>query len=145
MSYRNKNEIYDIVFALIEEELHQRRNASGYTDIVLPFDGSNYAVGQTSNCDINMLEKEKRFRKMVDSPMIVDPMIVDPMIVDPMIVGSMMSGSMMGGAKLKQLADKNYIPGKFDAIKYSYHLPLDIALRGTIARQQLFLEEQNKK
>jgi hypothetical protein len=121
MSCRNKNEIYDIVFALIEEELHQRRNPSGYTDIVLPFDGSKFAVGQTSNFDINILEREKRFRSMIGG------------------------NHMDSNVDLKQISDKNYIPGKFDAIKYSYHLPLDIALKGTIARQQLFFEEQNRK
>jgi len=33
------------------------------------------------------------------------------------------------------------IPGKFDVVKYSFDVPLDVAIRGTIARQQLFSSE----
>jgi hypothetical protein len=35
------------------------------------------------------------------------------------------------------------IPGKFDIIRYSMEVPLDVALRGTLARQRLFTREQS--
>jgi len=34
------------------------------------------------------------------------------------------------------------IPGKFDIIKHSMSVPIDVAIRGTIARQQLFIQER---
>lgn len=34
------------------------------------------------------------------------------------------------------------IPGKFDIIRHSMEVPLDVAIRGTIARQQLFARER---
>jgi hypothetical protein len=34
------------------------------------------------------------------------------------------------------------IPGKFDVIRSSYSVPLDVAIRGTIERQRLYLKEQ---
>lgn len=37
------------------------------------------------------------------------------------------------------------IPGKFDVVRNSLEIPLTIALRGTIARQQLFAKEQEIK
>ena len=36
----------------------------------------------------------------------------------------------------------DYTPGKFEAIRHSMELPLETALRGTIARQKLFAKEQ---
>lgn len=38
----------------------------------------------------------------------------------------------------------NYIPGKIDAVRHSFHIPLDIAIKGTIARQNQYILEQNK-
>jgi hypothetical protein len=48
---------------------------------------------------------------------------------------------MVGGSINKS----KYLPGKLDAIKYSYNIPLNVAFRGTLERQRLFLEEQIKK
>jgi hypothetical protein len=35
-----------------------------------------------------------------------------------------------------------HVPGKFDAISYSMDIPLDVAIKGTVARQKLFAQEQ---
>jgi len=42
---------------------------------------------------------------------------------------------------INQTGGNKYIPGKFDIIKHSFNVPLDIALKGTIERQQLFMKE----
>lgn len=36
-----------------------------------------------------------------------------------------------------------FVPGKFDAIRNSMNVPLDIAIRGSLARQKLFARENN--
>ena len=36
-----------------------------------------------------------------------------------------------------------FVPGKFDAMRNSMAVPLDVAVRGTIARQRLFIQEMN--
>jgi hypothetical protein len=46
-----------------------------------------------------------------------------------------------GGSKGFQTG--GMVPGKFSAMRHSMELPLDIAIRGTIARQQLFMQENN--
>lgn len=33
------------------------------------------------------------------------------------------------------------VPGKFDAIRHSLDIPLNVAIRGTVSRQQLFAQE----
>src|SRR5580692_7041096 len=50
--------------------------------------------------------------------------------------------NMMGGGQKSN--SKKYMPGKFDMIKNSYQLPLNLALKGTLERQRLFSEEQRK-
>ena len=35
------------------------------------------------------------------------------------------------------------IPGKFEAIRYSMEPPINVALRGTVARQMLFAKESD--
>jgi hypothetical protein len=35
-----------------------------------------------------------------------------------------------------------FIPGKFDVIRHSMELPLDVAIRGSIARQKLYIKEK---
>lgn len=36
---------------------------------------------------------------------------------------------------------RTFIPGKFDVIRSSYQIPFDVAIKGTIERQRLFLQE----
>ena len=38
-----------------------------------------------------------------------------------------------------------FVPGKLEAIKYSYSMPLDVALKGSLARQKLFAKEGGSK
>jgi hypothetical protein len=35
------------------------------------------------------------------------------------------------------------IPGKFDIVRHSLEVPLDVAIRGTVARQQLYAREKS--
>ena len=102
----DKKSLYDTVFSLIEEELHQRRNPSGYSDN--KYDGTKSSICGSSNLDISCLENERAI--MIQRG------------------GNMQS-------------NKKYVPGKFDAIRHSYNIPLNVALQGTIERQRLFLEE----
>lgn len=48
------------------------------------------------------------------------------------------TGGYSGGFKIG-----GAIPGKFDVVRNSLEIPLNIAVRGTIARQQLFAKENN--
>ena len=50
-----------------------------------------------------------------------------------------LDNKMNGGSK-----ESKYIPGKFEAVKYSYHLPLDVAIKSSFERQQLFIKSMNK-
>lgn len=49
---------------------------------------------------------------------------------------------MLGGGKAQD--NKTYIPGKFEAVKHSFKLPLNVAVQSTLERQRLFLEEHSK-
>lgn len=110
----DKNSLYNTVFSLIEEELHQRLNPSGYTDN--RYDGTKTSICGSSNLDISSLENER-------------------------VVMMSRGTTMSGGAR----NDKKFVPGKFEAVKHSYRIPLNVALQGTVERQRLFLEEQQKK
>jgi hypothetical protein len=41
----------------------------------------------------------------------------------------------------EQKGGSNFIPGKFDVIRNSYHVPLITALKATVERQKLFLNK----
>ena len=117
----DKKSLYNTVFSLLEEELYQRLNPSGYSDN--KYDGTKSSICGSSNLDISSLENERSVtmqRIMHETP-----------------------GGMVGGGNLQ--TNNKYVPGKFDAIKYSYNLPLYLALQGTFERQNLFLEEQQNK
>lgn len=47
---------------------------------------------------------------------------------------------MKGGSSLNM----NYIPGKFDVVRYSHNVPLAAALKGSRDRQRLFMQENQK-
>lgn len=47
-----------------------------------------------------------------------------------------------GGNRNNNLS-KGMIPGKFEAMRFSMEPPIDVALRGTVARQVLFSKEFN--
>lgn len=123
----DKNSLYNTVFSLIEEELYQRLNSSGYSDN--KYDGSKSSICGSSNLDISSLENE-RIARMQSNMQNTMPGR------DPIL-------NMMGGGNLQ--SNKKYVPGKFDAVKHSYKLPLNVALQGTLERQRLFLEEQQNK
>jgi hypothetical protein len=53
-------------------------------------------------------------------------------------------GELMAGGGLSAKNKDKYIPGKFDAIRNSYNIPLSVALKGTIERQKLFLQEKTQ-
>lgn len=47
----------------------------------------------------------------------------------------------MGGGH----SQSKYMPGKIDALRYSYNIPLNVALKGTFERQRIFAQEHPKK
>jgi hypothetical protein len=54
------------------------------------------------------------------------------------------SSLMKGGSKNKSKFKSNkYIPGKFDVLRYSHNVPLNVAIKGTLERQKLFLQEHS--
>lgn len=110
----DKRSLYNTVFSLIEEELYHRKNPSGYKDNV--YDGSSVSICGSSNLDISSLDN------MTASPS-----------SNVLLTG--------GGHSVN---DKKYMPGKFDVIKNSYHLPLNLALKGTVERQLLFAQEHSR-
>ena len=57
-----------------------------------------------------------------------------------------MSNQTGGGpdsADLVRRVQYPFVPGKFDAIRHSMNLPLDVAVRGAVERQKLFAQENN--
>lgn len=56
------------------------------------------------------------------------------------------NNKMIGGNSNGNSSDNvsNLFPGKLDIIRNSYHLPIDIAIKGSVDRQKLFLKEQSK-
>lgn len=102
----DKQSMYNTVFSLIEEEVHQRMNPSGYNNN--KYDGTNHSICGSSNVDIASLEKIQE---------------------------------MAGGGK----ESDNYIPGKFDAVRHSYRMPLEVAIMGSVKRQRLFAKERSKQ
>lgn len=102
----DKQQIYDTIFSLIEEELHQRLNSTSYKDSA--YDGSKYSICGSSNLDIPKNES--------------------------------ITSTLTGGASL--VFKRNFIPGKFEVVKYSHNLPLSVALKGSVERQKLFLKER---
>jgi hypothetical protein len=98
----DKQNMYNTVFSLIEEELHQRMNPSGYNNN--RYDGTNLSICGSSNIDISTLNEH--------------------------------NNNMFGGSKII-----NYIPGKFETVRHSYHVPLNIAIKGSISRQKQYIVE----
>lgn len=96
----NKQQTYDTIISLVEEELYQRLTSSGYKDSV--YDGTKFSICGSSNIDFSTEE-------------------------------------LTGGSKSK--STKKIIPGKFDVIRYSHNLPLNVAIKGTMERQNLFHKE----
>jgi len=111
----NKQEIYDRIFSLIEEELYQRLSASNYRDSA--YDGSKHSICGSSNLDISN---------------------------DELSNSSTSNSFLIGGSKRSRVFKRKFLPGKFDVVKYSHILPLNIAIKGSIERQKLFLKESAK-
>ncbi|VBB18029.1 hypothetical protein YASMINEVIRUS_492 [Yasminevirus sp. GU-2018] len=114
--YSHLPTLYNTVFSLIEEELYQRLNPDSYRDA--PYDGTTESICGSSNIDFDSLERERLMRSQ------------------------MLSGQ-AGGSKQGSLqkTQSNFVPGKFEAVKHSYQVPLDVAIKGSIERQRLFLKE----
>lgn len=101
----DKQSMYNTVFSLIEEELHQRMNPRGYNNN--RYDGTNVSISGSSNVDIASLERIQ---------------------------------DIVGGGKVHD----QYVPGKFDTVRHSYRLPIEVAILGSVQRQRLFMKEQGK-
>jgi hypothetical protein len=112
------NGLFNEVFSLIEEELYQRLNPQYYKDAV--YDGSRRSISGSSNLDISVLENEMRQKAMHG-----------------------ITNLQRGGGKLSSYRLSNYIPGKLQAVRYSYQIPLNVAIKGSIARQKLFMKEKS--
>ena len=111
MENKNKKTLYNTVFSLIEEELHQRINPTNYNNN--KYDGTNASICGSSNLDISLDASVKNYG----------------------------NHGLKGGSDVSKNRMSGYVPGKFDVIRNSYHITLDDALKGTIERQKLFLEE----
>lgn len=96
-----KQNLYNTVFSLLEEELYQRTHPETYNDKI--FD--NMSNNSMSEFDDNKC--------------------------------------LSGGSNNNSFGkiDK-YVPGKFDALRNSYNIPLNIAIKGTIERQKMFMQKK---
>ncbi len=106
----DKQSLYNTVFSLVEEELHQRRNPDTYNDN--RYDGTNLSITGPDR-DHSIAERESLH-------------------------------ILTGGGENAQYMN-SYVPGKFDAVRHSLHIPLSVAIKGTIARQYQYILEQNNK
>lgn len=107
----NKKALYNTVFSLIEEELHQRINPANYNNN--KYDGTNLSICGSSNLDISL----------------------------DTCVNNYGNGGLKGGSEVSKNKTNRYVPGKFDVIRNLYHITLDDAFKGTLERQKIFLEE----
>lgn len=48
---------------------------------------------------------------------------------------------MFGGTQINNIQKTEYIPGKFEAIRYSFQLPINTALRGSAERLALYKQK----
>lgn len=125
----DKQSLYNTVFSLIEEELHNRKNPIGYKDNV--YDERNIATCGSSNLDIEL------FFRSSDNLSKHCSNRHSTRCNENCVCG------MKGGLMSKANSSK-YIPGKFNVIRYSYNVPLSVAIQGTVERQKLFeLEHHN--
>lgn len=116
----DKSLAYNTIFSLVEEELYQRLNPSGYKDSI--YDGTKYSICGSSNLDMSDFDKFDKFDKF-----------------DALDATKGNHINIAGGGN-KNRTDK-LIPGKFDVIRYSHNLPLNVAIKGTLERQKLFIRE----
>lgn len=122
--------LYNTVFALIEEELFQRLHPESYQDKPLHHQ-SRVSKCDLSNPDINLFRLD----------------------LTPAELDDIQNGGNNNVAKESMFNEQTnitnttnsvgrLIPGKFDIIRNSYNVPLNVAIKGTIQRQQLFLKEK---
>lgn len=106
------NNLYNNVYALIEEELFLRMNPENYHD----------RPDVTDNLDTT-----KNSRKV---------------ICFELLGGGMLSSNIVNEAEADTDADTdNQMPGKFDLIRNSYNVDINTAIKGSIMRQRLFAKE----
>lgn len=118
------NAMYNTIFSLIEEELYQRLHPSSYQD--RNYDGTSASIyGSNFDPNFNLFNKQS----------------------DDQLGGQL--GDQLGGKLSDQSSEQfngqnasNFIPGKFEVVRSSYYIPLDVAIKGTIERQRLFMKEQ---
>jgi len=107
----DKQRIYDTIFSLVEEELYQRLNSVNYRDSI--YDGSKYSICGSSNLDLPIND--------IDDEEII------------------LTGG--GNKSINKKRSIKFIPGKFEVVKYSHNIPMNLAIKGSIERQKLFLKE----
>jgi hypothetical protein len=111
----DKQRIYDTIFSLVEEELYQRLSPTGFKDST--YDGTKSSICGSSNLD---------FSDNLD---------------DSILIG----GYGYEYGKKSNSNSNRLIPGKFDVVRYSNILPLNVAIKGSIERQKLFIKEHKQK
>lgn len=104
----DKQNLYNIVFSLLEEEVFQRTTPGSFTD-------TKYNDFSSS------VSKHTAHR----------------------VIGGGKNNEYMAMIPNHSKSFHSHIPGKFDIVRNQYCVPIDVAIKGSLERQKLFLLEKN--